>query len=230
MSSQQALVRFFIWMWTVVEIFSQNIMFIFVFSLALILIIWRFKDFLFFHDRYQNFSQNAVPLLKTSFDLALASSGWFCCHKVWTLNQCFFAFSDELFMFPRLGAQKFQKSFRNHFFWTKSFEINRAREAEKILGSSKHMDKSKIYNLLHPFLQTGLLTSSGDKWHQRRRMLTPAFHFDILKEFFEVFKEESDKLVEILKEKVNEELNVIPISSKFTLNTICGNQSWKFET
>jgi cytochrome P450 family 4 len=104
----------------------------------------------------------------------------------------------------------------------KSFEVCRAKDAEKVLGSSKHMDKSDIYNLLHPFLKTGLLTSNGEKWHTRRRMLTPAFHFDILKEYFEVFKEESDKLVESLLEKVDKELNIVPISTQFTLNTICG--------
>lgn len=104
-----------------------------------------------------------------------------------------------------------------------SFEITRAKDAERILGSSKHIDKSRIYNILHPFLKTGLLTSNGEKWHNRRRLLTPAFHFDILKEYFEVFREESDRLVEMLEQKVGEAVNIIPISTQFTLNTICGN-------
>lgn len=70
-------------------------------------------------------------------------------------------------------------------------------------------------------MKTGLLTSNGEKWHSRRRMLTPAFHFDILKEYFEVFKEESDKLVSLLRESLGKELNIVPISTQFTLNTIC---------
>ena len=65
--------------------------------------------------------------------------------------------------------------------------IVKAKDAEKILCSSKHLKKGIIYKLLHPFLKSGLLTSSGTKWHQRRRMLTNAFHFDILKEFCEIF-------------------------------------------
>lgn len=124
-------------------------------------------------------------------------------------------------MFPRNCAKKFKRSYRHKFFGFLGFEVCRARDAEKILGSSRHINKSNIYNLLEPFLKTGLLTSNGEKWHKRRRMLTPAFHFDILKEFAEVFKEESDRLVESLKLKVGEDIDIIPVSYLFTLNTIC---------
>lgn len=117
---------------------------------------------------------------------------------------------------------KVKKSYQTKFFWILGFEIIRAKEAEKILGSSKHIDKGFIYNFVHPFLKTGLLTSKGEKWLKRRRMLTPAFHFDILKEFFEVFKEESDKLIVLLRDGSKKGFNIIPISSQFTLNTICG--------
>lgn len=111
-----------------------------------------------------------------------------------------------------------------------SYNIVRAKDAEKVLGSSKHMVKGKIYNFVHPFLNTGLLTSAGDKWHKRRRMLTPAFHFDILKEFFEMFNEESDKLVQSFQLEAGKVLNIIPMSTQYTLNTICGNIYcfWKF--
>lgn len=125
-------------------------------------------------------------------------------------------------MFPRRGAEKFGRSFRNSFFGLKSFEIVRARDAEKLLASSKHIDKGAIYNFIHPFLKTGLLTSAGEKWHKRRRMLTPTFHFEILKEYFEVFREESDSLIALLKSQVGTELNIIPVSTQFTLNTVCG--------
>jgi cytochrome P450 family 4 len=133
--------------------------------------------------------------------------------------------SVELWKFPRECAIKFGRSYRHQFFWMLGLEVCRARDAEKILGSSKHTDKSKIYNLLEPFLKTGLLTSKGEKWHKRRRMLTPAFHFEILKEFFDVFREESDKLVETLSREAERIVDIIPISTQFTLNTICGECS-----
>lgn len=52
-------------------------------------------------------------------------------------------------------------------------------------------------------------------------MLTPAFHFDILKEYLEVFKEESERLVSSLKEFNGTEVNIVPVATQFTLNTIC---------
>jgi len=73
-------------------------------------------------------------------------------------------------------------------FGNTDYFIIKAKDAEKVLSSSKHLEKGLIYDLLHPFLKTGLLTSAGEKWHQRRRMLTPAFHFNILREFCEIFK------------------------------------------
>lgn len=50
-------------------------------------------------------------------------------------------------------------------------------------------------------------------------MLTSAFHFEILKEYLDVFKEESDKLVSSLVQGT--EVNIVPIVTQFTLNTIC---------
>jgi cytochrome P450 family 4 len=124
---------------------------------------------------------------------------------------------------PREIALKYKKSIRGKVFNIETFLVLRAKDAEKILtNSTQHLTKGFVYNFLHPFLKTGLLTSDGEKWHTRRRMLTPAFHFNILKEYCEVFKEESVQLVEILKNTNGKVIDVVPVSTQFTLNTVCG--------
>ena len=45
------------------------------------------------------------------------------------------------------------------------------------------------------YLGEGLATSSGIKWKKHRKMLTPAFHFDVLKQYVPVYNEVSHKLL-----------------------------------
>ncbi|KFB52265.1 AGAP010414-PA-like protein [Anopheles sinensis] len=81
--------------------------------------------------------------------------------------------------------------------------ISKATVAEKILSSSKNIEKGRDYDLLKPWIGTGLLTSHAAKWHQRRKLLTPTFHFKILANFVEVFNKQSAVLVRQLAKQLD---------------------------
>ncbi|XP_030740423.2 cytochrome P450 4V2 [Echinops telfairi] len=83
--------------------------------------------------------------------------------------------------------------------------LYRAENVEVILTSSKQIDKSYMYKFLEPWLGQGLLTSTGNKWRARRKMLTPTFHFTILEDFLDVMNEHANVLVKKLEKHVNQE-------------------------
>jgi cytochrome P450 len=64
----------------------------------------------------------------------------------------------------------------------------------------------------------------GPKWHNRRKILTPAFHFKILEDFFDVFMEQSSILVDKLQREIGNEagFDIFPYVTHCTLDIICG--------
>ncbi|XP_060080598.1 cytochrome P450 4F6-like [Ylistrum balloti] len=65
-----------------------------------------------------------------------------------------------------------------------------------ILKSSepKPTEPGSSYVLGKSWLGNGLLLANGNRWARNRRLLTPAFHFDILQPYMTVFNEVSDTL------------------------------------
>ncbi|RWS20637.1 cytochrome P450 monooxygenase-like protein, partial [Leptotrombidium deliense] len=101
--------------------------------------------------------------------------------------------------------------------------------AETILSHNFLLEKSSQYGFLHPWLGTGLLTSSGSKWRSRRKLLVPAFHFKILHDFVPVFNEQGYVLVDKMKSiaEQGKPIDIVPIVTACTLDIICGNYNFK---
>uniref|UniRef100_A0A672QDV2 Cytochrome P450 4V2 n=1 Tax=Sinocyclocheilus grahami TaxID=75366 RepID=A0A672QDV2_SINGR len=97
-----------------------------------------------------------------------------------------------------------------------------AENIEVVLSNSRHLDKSFAYRFLHPWLGTGLLTSTGEKWRNRRKMLTPTFHFSILSDFLEVMNEQTDILIQMMQKHIDgEPFNCFSYITLCALDIIC---------
>lgn len=93
---------------------------------------------------------------------------------------------------------------------------------QAVLSDSKILDKSSSYDVLKPWLGSGLITGTGEVWKASRKLVTPAFHFKILEQFVEVFNSNANILVETLADHVSgSEFNICPYISLCALDSIC---------
>jgi cytochrome P450 family 4 subfamily V len=79
-----------------------------------------------------------------------------------------------------------------------------------------------VFKIFQNFYSQKFL-SDGEKWAQRRRLITPTFHFDILKDFLNVMNEQTEILIGILSKqsKSDEVINILERLSASALDIIC---------
>jgi cytochrome P450 len=75
-----------------------------------------------------------------------------------------------------------------------------------------------VYNLLVPWLGKGLLISEGQRWLRSRRLLTPAFHFEILKGYIPVYNDRVSVLLKNWTECASENKPVLVHDSMSALS------------
>uniref|UniRef100_T1HL42 Uncharacterized protein n=1 Tax=Rhodnius prolixus TaxID=13249 RepID=T1HL42_RHOPR len=94
-------------------------------------------------------------------------------------------------------------------------------DLEQLLGSVNHIKKGLEYKPLQTFLNEGLLTSSGEKWRKRRKLLTTAFHFNILKDNLPTINKHARYLLRNILKKDGKPFEVDHLVTLCTLDTIC---------
>lgn len=64
----------------------------------------------------------------------------------------------------------------------------------------------------------------GAKWHARRKLITPTFHFKMLENFHEIFVAKATILVNKLKTNCDsgKSFNIYPFITRAALDIICG--------
>ncbi|XP_071474833.1 cytochrome P450 4A11-like [Marmota flaviventris] len=89
-----------------------------------------------------------------------------------------------------------------------------------ILGRSDPKARS-IYRLVAPWIGYGLLLLNGETWFQHRRMLTPAFHYDILKPYVGITADSVRVMLDKWEQLIGQDsLEIFQHVSLMTLDTI----------
>ena len=92
---------------------------------------------------------------------------------------------------------------------------------EKILSSSRNINKGFQYEFVLPWLGSGLLLSTGAKWHKHRKLLTPAFHFRILEDFLHTMNDHTKTLVQNIGDSIGQTVDVYNLMTHCALDIIC---------
>ncbi|XP_026315281.1 cytochrome P450 4c3-like [Hyposmocoma kahamanoa] len=129
---------------------------------------------------------------------------------------------EKAFQFLRHSRRKYGRIHQLGAINITIITICEPKDVETVLSTTRYNEKQTPYNFLNSWLGDGLLISNGDKWKQRRKLLTPAFHFNILKGFASTFNEQTEKLLTKIEKLIQEEqVDVLSHISKATLNIMC---------
>ena len=89
-----------------------------------------------------------------------------------------------------------------------------AGDVEFVVRDKTYNGKHFFYDFLHEWLGTGLLTSNGGKWQKRRKLITPAFHFNILKSFAPIMNKNASTMARIIYSAYETKENLIFVCFK----------------
>ncbi|XP_015118985.1 cytochrome P450 4C1 [Diachasma alloeum] len=188
---------------------------IFLIAVACLSVIVTFKLLQKIH-KYYSWRQKINEIPGPSARFPVIGMSW----EIIKVNQ-----EDRLRWFHKLATRYKNGVFRIWIGTDPVIHLNTPEYAEIMLRSTKHIDKSMIYEYMEPWLGKGLLTSSGEKWFHDRKLITPTFHFGILEDFAEVMVEKAGILNKRLREQVqlhgSKPFDVFTMTGKCALDIIC---------
>eukprot|EP00003_Mantamonas_plastica_P017189 TRINITY_DN2862_c0_g1_i2.p1 TRINITY_DN2862_c0_g1~~TRINITY_DN2862_c0_g1_i2.p1 ORF type:complete len:392 (+),score=103.49 TRINITY_DN2862_c0_g1_i2:56-1231(+) len=111
------------------------------------------------------------------------------------------ATNENEHLFPLLSDWSHQTGNVMYVFWFYAgfpqIILSHPQAAKEVLQHSTNITKGYLYKFLHPWLGTGLLTSTNQKWEVRRSLLTPSFHEDVMNRFMKIFQSKAIKLKDL---------------------------------
>uniref|UniRef100_A0A0K8T7V9 Cytochrome P450 4C1 n=1 Tax=Lygus hesperus TaxID=30085 RepID=A0A0K8T7V9_LYGHE len=132
----------------------------------------------------------------------------------------FLRYKDTLLWLKKLFVEGYERIAASWFVGLPIVFVNDPDDIEVLLSSTKHIDKGAEYYLLKAWLQEGLLLSTGGKWHMRRKLLTPTFHFKLLEDKSQTMYVNARKFVNKLLEENGQSFSPYQMISSCTLDVI----------
>uniref|UniRef100_A0A915PLS3 Cytochrome P450 n=1 Tax=Setaria digitata TaxID=48799 RepID=A0A915PLS3_9BILA len=105
---------------------------------------------------------------------------------------------------------------------TPTLLVTRTASAKAIFENAMLMNKTNDYETLKKLTGNGMLAASGETWFKARRMLTPAFHFNVLRKYVEIFNDQAKILLEKLDKHsdTNQTFDILPYLRRHGLDVI----------
>ena len=137
-------------------------------------------------------------------------------------GKTFREFEDKLKDYPRFCRMIFGPIF--------SIYVTGPEVAQIIFNQADSKNQTFNY-MMEPWLGKGLVLSNGAYWKRNRKLLTPTFHYNSLRNFVKIINKSSDRLTQIINRNSNAEdpVEFYPLVSNMTLeailNCICSQNS-----
>ncbi|XP_074599602.1 cytochrome P450 4C1-like [Brevipalpus obovatus] len=118
------------------------------------------------------------------------------------------------------------EQFKNHEFyvfwrsWYPTLIIHGRQAIEDVLSNKNILRKGVNVEMIKDWIGDGLLTSTGEKWKERRKLITPAFHFKILEDFVPSIVSHTSQLLDEWAKKDVQIIDVHKAMPKLTLDIL----------
>lgn len=129
---------------------------------------------------------------------------------------------EDLLIWIAKRLDKYDRLMRLWLLVVSNVYIKDPDDIQSLFNNTTYIDKGLEYRMIRPWLEEGLLTSTGEKWHARRKLLTPAFHFKILEDNVGIFNKCSKILCEKLIATGGNEIDLESFFTRCTLDVITG--------
>ncbi|EDV97886.1 probable cytochrome P450 312a1 [Drosophila grimshawi] len=97
------------------------------------------------------------------------------------------------------------------------------KDIQALCSAQQLLQKTSDYRIFRNWLCEGIFTSDVDKWIHRRKMITPAFGYGMIKQYVQVYERQARILVSRLSKLAgtNQPVDFLQYIRCYTLDTIC---------